>query len=309
MGLLPWSFGFLLVFSLLLWSQLKTMKEALFEHQLVIHAVEIVGNDISENIHTCQATGSTERKRVVNHDRHQSSGKKNLSTRLNARALFTGEGSNKDDVKKIFFRLVSILYGSQPIFEKGDNTAQVVELFEKVLEKQEEMRNKGHSFSKLSDLSRIDLRDSPDELNIDQIAFYHMLVGGSGTIRGDEVCRIHGLKYYIDLKRKGDGPVCSVYLAPKNLLLALFGRDKEDVVNELLEYRKDLVKQIRASDGADFSLIEGEFKQKYEGSLPSDINKDLVDFSVSTSRPFDSPYDSYANQKKLKRSLRRYTHS
>lgn len=305
MGLLPWSFGFLLVFSLLLWSQLKTMTETLLEHQLVLNSVELFGNDIGEkieeNISNSKGGGSS-----GNNKSNDPKGKKHLSSKLNVRQLFDADNGKKDDVKKIFFRLVSILYGSQPIFVEGNNTARVVDLFEKVLEKHEEMKNKGYTFHKCTDLSRIDLRDDPGEMNINHKAFYHMLVGGSGTIRGDEICRLEGLRYYIDLKRQQNGnTILSVYLAPKKLLLALFGEGKEDVVNELLEYRKELVKQIRTSDSSDFSQIENEFKQKYEGSLPSDIDKNLIDFGVSTSRPLDSPYNSYFHQKKLKRSLRR----
>jgi hypothetical protein len=293
MGLLPWSFGFLLIFSLLLWTQLKTMTDALFEHQLVIESMELSGNDIGNRVTEQMEEPATRLKGT--------GGKKNCTSKLHLKGLFSTESSaTKDAEKKILLRLVSALYGSQPIFHEGDNRERVVELFERVCDKVEEILEK-ETFSKIDDLAaKIDLRENPEEMNIDHRAYYHMLLGGVGALRGRETCRLDGLQYYISLDKFQKG-ILNMYLAPKKLLLALFGEGREDVVNELLEYRQELWRQIHANKGSNLEAIANDFKQKYESSLPSDIDAAYIDFGVSTTRPVDSPYDRLRTKKLVRR--------
>lgn len=294
MGLLPWSFGFLVVFSLLLWTQLKTVTETSILHTISLTSLEEAGARVSEAIEEAASN---------NQDKQGKQGKKSRSShphqgvrtsklhldRFFAKDIPNNGPSRKETQKKILFRLIEILYGNQPIFSKGDNTAAVTALFEKVFAKGEEIESlHPRFFSKAEDLALISLRDDPAIPNAEHSAYYHMLRGGKNEIINGTRCKLEGLRYYISL-RSHENTIMSIYLAPKKLLLALFGPEKEDVVNELLAYRQEVWKDLHKGKGKNKDELEKEFKDKYFSQLPPDIGPDCIDFKISTTQPQNSP--------------------
>jgi hypothetical protein len=81
----------------------------------------------------------------------------------------------------------------------------------------------------------------------------------------------------------------SIYLAPKNLLLALYGPEKEDVVRELLAYRQEIWRDLHKEKGKNKDELQKEFKAKCESQFPNDIDPVKIDFEISSSQPHDSP--------------------
>lgn len=284
MGLLPWSFGFLLVFSLLLWTQIKTVTETTILYQITRNSLEMAGEHVGITIEQ-HARPSKEHSSSHRSSSGESHGVR--TSKLHLHGFFKGSGPLKDAQKKILFRLIEILYGNQPILLDGDNTGAVTALFEKVCKKGEELEAKIH-LSKVEDLALISLRDDPMIPNLEHNAFYHMLRGGRGELLRGKRCKLEGLQYYVSL-RSHDSKLMSLYLAPKNLLLALFGPEKEDVVTELMSYRQEVWKEFQKEKGKNRTALEKDFQQKFEGLLPNGITAQMIDFGISSSRPQDSP--------------------
>ena len=283
MGLLPWSFGFLFVFSLLLWTQLKTITETSILQTIALTSMDAAADRVGVIIE--QHARPAPKERTYHHRTSPQEHDGLRTTKLHVPGLFEGKGD--DTQKKIFSRLILVLYGNQPIFSQGDNSAAVLDLFDKVCKKGEET-GQHITFSKIEDLALISLREDPSIPNFEHSAYYHMLRGGRGELLNGFKCKLEGLQYYISLRPHNDY-IMSVYLAPKNLLLALFGPEKEDVVTELLAYRQEIWKQLRQEKGKNKDELQKEFKEKYSTQLPPDIDAQKIDFDISTTQPHDSP--------------------
>ena len=289
MGLLPWSFGFLLIFSLVLWTQLKTVTESSILNTITFYSMNAAGDRLGDTIEEyarqSQKEGKESLPQNVEHHRNHNRGRR--TSKLVINDLFRSSSLFSEVEKKIFFRLVEILYGNQPIFEHGNNNEQVLALFEKVCKKGEELQNKQFVFRKKEDLALISLRDDPLIQNFDHSVYYHMLRGGRGEILRGSPCILEGLQYYVTFQPGTKGKILSVYLAPKKLLLALFGQEKEDVVQEILLFRQELWKEYKKETGKNAEALAAEFKQKIEPNLPGDVPSSCIDFEVSGTQPQD----------------------
>jgi hypothetical protein len=117
-----------------------------------------------------------------------------------------------------------------------------------------------------------------------------ILKGGNAEFMLGKRCIVPKLKDYISVfKRK---TCMSVYKAPEPILLALF--QDPAVVDEVISYRaqiyKKLISKKDTSPDEEVSTedLEAEFRSKFESKIPSGIESQFIDFTVTKGAPIDS---------------------
>ncbi len=185
---------------------------------------------------------------------------------------------------RLFYNLLNVLYGRQPIFHINStnpiNKSKLENLFDQV-KKSVLKASPKYSFRKISDLANIDLENQDQ-----QFIFFQLLKGGCGQFIRGGCCTLPPLLNYLSIKKRQS--CLDVYTASKSVLFALFGSDA--VVNDILFHRAELEK----SDRTDTQSAEAEFRQKFEQYILPQINPCFVSFRVppSMSIPKEANRDS-----------------
>lgn len=218
------------------------------------------------------------------------------STKLNLANFFTEKTySKKPSQRKIFYNLLRILYGDQPIFsDKGDPEA-IVTLFQKAEEKALN-RADTDPITSVQKLCTLDL--GPGEytggLSADRIAFYHIIIGGSGYLpMSGKLCRLEPLWSYVNLNPHSPKTV-SVYLAPRNLLLAVFCN--ETIVDKIIERREAIWETLKTKTYIPKLSIEQDFKKTFSQYVQEGIDISLLDFAIYMTPPKRKPFRPYLKE-------------
>ncbi len=307
MGLLPWSFGFLLIITILSWSCIGRMAEETIVTNTIIEVVQRQASELTEKISKksaaayraiCEKNGTAsqddedeeeEEEKPAKKQRWKK-GRRRLTSKLHVSALFSGEDSaQKPTQEKIFHNLLKVLYGSQALFTpQGNDDAYVQQLFDELRTKALELEPK-FRISKAAFLANIEL--SGPKKDEKQFILFLILKGGKGEIFRGSPCLVHPLLNYIQATSK---EVCiSPYLAEIPLLMAIF--ENGDVVENIVEFRKNAYKRIQNEKepaGGDptekkediLEILSAEFKMQFEPLLPSGIDPQYIDFQVSSTK-------------------------
>lgn len=126
----------------------------------------------------------------------------------------------------------------------------------------------------VSDIASLDLGNA--ELNE---VLYRILKGTVEIEKQDKEKTYPSLFKYITLKNKTK---IRVYLASKNLLLAIYG--DPGLVNAILDERKNLFKEIKDEEKSPAEATK-EFQSQFAGKQQSDIAEDILDFTVTKTNP------------------------
>lgn len=174
---------------------------------------------------------------------------------------------------RLFHNLLHALYGNQPIFHANPtnplNKTGIEQLFAQIKDVVATYPPE-YRLRSVNDLASVDLGDEHK-----QFIFFLLLRGGAGELIRGAQCRLPSILNYISLKRRS---CClDIYLAPKPLLVALFG--SETVANDVLYYRD----QILSNSKLDPLAAEQEFRNKFAPHLPPDIEQRFVSFRVPSS--------------------------
>jgi hypothetical protein len=313
MGLLPWSFGFMLIMSILTWSAVGRMSEETLVTASIVTSVERQATELTEKISSksastyreyCEKEGKTladdgeeeegesEEQDRVKRPRSQKA-KHRLTTKLHIQALFTSDDTGqKATQEKIFRNLLKELYSTQPLFTpQGNNDPYVQQLFDEVRQKAIDVSLK-MPMHNAATLANIELSGHRKEEK--QFILFLILKGGEGELFRGSRCYVHSLLPYVSMNKKD---YCmSVYLAPLPLLMALF--ENVEVVKKVIESRNAMYAKIRkekenptttvspSDDKKDLlETLSLEFKTLFEASLPSGIDPQYIDFKVSGTQP------------------------
>ena len=204
-------------------------------------------------------------------------------------------GEQKTDeakwTKKLLIGTILELYGDKKFFKDANMTAKRVEeminlLFQSALDTPtKDFHKSPHA------LSNVHLNDP-----ILQEVFYKIMKGNippKGAISSKKE-NYPSLADYIRFEKKGY--IMSLYLAPKELLMALF--EDESLVEELLHLRTKIYaeqqratkqkkannKDPQANQNSELDTLKQEF-DSYRSKLPSGMPPHLVDFTISGSNP------------------------
>jgi hypothetical protein len=318
MGILPWSFGFLLIMTILSWALVGKMSEETLVTKSILTVVNNQATALTDALSLkstsayvaeCENRGikldddgdEEEEEEGETPKRKLQPGKKHRrsTSRLHVLALFSNDEPDQKTTQEYLFRnLVKTLYGSVPLCTpQGDNDPYVQQIFEEVRAKALEIGPK-FPMRKAQYLANIELTGPRKTAN--QFSLFLILRGGQGEVFPGAPCKIHSLLDYISMNRR---ETCmSVYLAPAPILLALFGN--VDLVTQICQRRQEICKKIRADQKEKTTLPPGtkeediidilsdEFKTQFQSYLPSDVDPKFVEFRVSSTLPKDFPEKS-----------------
>lgn len=201
------------------------------------------------------------------------------SAKLNMSGFFQENMTPRKATQRVIFHnLLRNLYGNQPLFHLGDNSEDVVNLFKQVEARGIEVFKK-ISLLRLEDLGCIALSTQNE-----QKVFYHILKGGRGELFRNHRCILESLTKYIDLHSGATGLV-NLYLAPKKVLLALFGN--KQTVDQVFEYRAGLWGRLREERNTTKKELEDDFRNEVEPLLLPGIDADQLDFHLFMVKPED----------------------
>lgn len=203
-------------------------------------------------------------------------------------------------------QLIHILYHDQDFykeaFKRNQNIVDI--LLERIYQIAISLPNE-KKLTKASDLANLDLGDP--ELNL----FFYKILNGTHTKeelaalepptpiavlveeRGEEDSQDSddpeeeeyktptGYRSLLDFITLKDASKIRIYLAPKELLLAIFG-DNETVAS-IINTRNAIYKAI--TTGAKPEEASDQFKLRFEGQVPQEYNKQSLDFKVTKTNP------------------------
>lgn len=322
MGLLPWSFGFLIITSVLTWALIgRTTEETLLTGSLVetiTKQSDVANEQISSKsitlFHTlCDQQGISydedeEGEGTVdpNQKNHSKRQKRLLTSKLHISALFSNTDLPQKATQETIFRnLTKTLYGSLPLFvPEGDNNPYIQEMFDEARAKALEITAQ-FPMKKVAYLANI----PPVSTNTrSRVAFFLTFKGGRGEVFPGHPCVIPSLLDYVTI---GARPTCiSVYLAPVPTLMAIF--DNADIVQEIVIRRHELFLRAQRQNKSEhliepssqedepdiLNTLSEEFKSHFESSLPSGIDPQYIDFRVSRTCPKNYPQNHGTTKKK-----------
>jgi len=265
MGLIPWVFGFTLLFSLVGWMQFRSLVDHTVVQQAVLTVLEEQSQAYTDKV-TADAIHNyaTLCPQASEYEENRQHSSQRLTRKLHLPTLFSSkEGHQKEVEERVFYRLLELLYPTM------QERAAVFELVrEKAIEWEEHFPIKKARY-----LANIELSEAKD-----QDILFRILKGGA-----HDSISLDSLLPYISTTARTQ--LVSVYLAPQVLLLALF--DDEEVVSDILSFRKDLYHRLRKDKDLQKNELEDEFRERFVRSLPSEIDPSFIDFRVSRSFPKD----------------------
>jgi hypothetical protein len=292
MGILPWSLGFSLIVAILCWSQFGKVHEEHMLHNTIVNTIdssatsifceiEEQSNDLFKML--CPECKDSTPEHLA---RRQTKHSAPLSKKLHISSLVSSKGgAEKQTQELIFRRLISVLYGSQPLFyPDADNEEEIQQLFDELFEQVLELEAK-FPIKKPDFFGNIEFAE-PNKHQKEFIKFL-LFKGGKGEIFSRSPCELLPLGDYIEVKKRKQ--CMSVYLAPRVLLQALFQNDETvckvldtrvEIYNKLVKVYKDDRSKIDSTK----EELTATFKQ-FETCLPSDIDPTQIDFNISTTRP------------------------
>lgn len=292
MHLLATTFAFLMIFAMFAYTQFQNYKD----HQLIdstySHHIEQKTIKVQSQLHKIST-------RLFN-ELHPKGEKKQRSsdTRtslLHIRSLFkekekAEETEKKKAAEKLLARLLTALYKNQPFFKEAKQ--QDGHLEEGVIHdmiKQGELLANKNALKQEEDLATLELDDP-----VHRGVLYKILKGNTPQASQDSVDKeelppltssenYYSLCDFIELSDTQRKTVMSVYLAPKELLEALF--QSEDTANDILRKRAEVFEAVRAEKNANKAQQGEEFREYVKRRLPADINPDIIDLEISSTNP------------------------
>ena len=302
MGTLPFSIGFSLILALLAWFSFSRMTQelsaatrslgvvlnerALFAQKIHNASYEtyinLTNEESDEDIEPDEGRVDPPKKRAKKT-------KKSTTSKLHIKAAFSKESSARQETElKLFNNLLKILYGSLPLFTNGSQSTQIIELFDELRATILSTEDKQH-FTRVEHL--IDAKLSGPNEHQRQFLLATLLKGANAEFILGRRCYVPKLINYVSaLARK---ETCmSVYKAPREIILALF--QDPAIVDEVLAYRADLHKKLTSkkatSSGEEVSpeTLSNDFKTRFESKIPSGIDAQFIDFTVTKGSPIDA---------------------
>lgn len=186
------------------------------------------------------------------------------------------------------------LYKGQPFFEAAENNPGMIDQLLDELMAQADDRDK--PISHLRELEKIKL-PNPD---LDKI-YYHMIQGTAteedekakakevppeekATDEEEEVkFAKDGYKSFLDFITLKPGPKIRMYLTPREILEAIYGKDSQ-IVDELIAYRQEAYQDIVNGTISAEVAAQG-FKDKFLKEVPGWVSEEILDFSVTKTSP------------------------
>jgi hypothetical protein len=301
MGTLPYTIGFGLILTLMTWFSFNRMAQEVSSTSKSLHAITEARTTFTQQISDTSKetyyslTGESDEDDVEtpegDNDQQKKTSKKRAhrtTPKLHIRDIFLNEGSPLQETElKLFQNLLRNLYGSLPIFSvNGDQTAQILELFE-------EVRTTFLSWGDKHRLSRPehigDISFTGPNAHQKQFILNMILRGGNAEFIIGKRCVLPKLNNYISAIRR---KTCmSVYKAPVPILLALF--QDPSIVSEVLAYRTQVYKKLtskkneKSEEEISPETLSTEFRSAFESKIPSGIDPQYIDFTVTKGKPID----------------------
>lgn len=196
----------------------------------------------------------------------------------------------------ILKQLMVVLYKGQPFFEEAEkNPALLDQLFEALMN---DADHRAKKITRMRDLSTVSLGNETLQ-NI----LYHAL---QGTAKSEDENKDKKEKKPLSpdnpeepLAKEGDegepskegyvslfdfitlakGPKIRMFLAPKEILQAVYGKDSS-TVNKVIEVRKELFRQIE-NEKMEPDIANQKFKDEFRNSTPRELSTDeILDFTI-----------------------------
>lgn len=212
--------------------------------------------------------------------------RKKLTRFLHIRPLFEDSADLNDPryktTKHLLINLIKSLFSNTSFFQEAKISA---EDFVDLILKQAKPLIKSKRIKKDEDLGKINLENP-----ICQSVFFKMLKGTKPLKRKSNTTpsyasiddtHYESLLDFISLTPRAI-PM-SAYLAPGELLSALLS--KPDAVDTIIFARDIIYKDISKEDKPIFEDFDNRFKKLFDNNIPNEIDKNYIDFTVSTSDP------------------------
>lgn len=292
MHLLATTFAFLMIFAMFAYTQFQNYKD----HQLIDSTYS---HHIEQRTIKVQSQLHKESKKLFNKlhppKDQPPRGSDTRTSLLHIRSLFkekekAEETEKKKAAEKLLARLLTALYKNQPFFEEAKQQDRHLEegVIHDMIKQGELLANK-NALKQEEDLATLELDDP-----VHRGVLYKILKGNTPQASQDSVDKeelppltssenYYSLCDFIELSDTQRKTVMSVYLAPKELLEALF--QSEDTANDILRKRMEVFEAVRAEKNANKAQQGEEFKEYVKRRLPADINPDIIDLEISSTNP------------------------
>ncbi len=291
MHLLMTTFAFLMIFAIFSYAQFQKLSETSFSETLYTERFEVE----NENLATC----FMERARELFHRKAPStpqpaSKNKNMGKRtgylhiasLIQRGDVIQETEESKAAKLILKKLILSLYGDKTFFlDASMDDAKIDALIDLIFRNAKELANKNY-LKDTKALANVGLNNEPF-----QEVLYKMLKGSVvGGQAKDPLFKTannyKSLCSFVRFKKRIKNPtIMSIYLAPEELLLALFQDSK--VVDKVIAKREEIFEKL--DEDKDKKLNEEQlatdFITEFQPQIPAGIEKNLIDFKISRSNP------------------------
>jgi hypothetical protein len=307
MAILATTFAILLVLAMLALSELSILTQSAFLRQLYAAQFQEEQKRLSDRLHARSAAcyrslhnNADEDDVAIDQDEmgdtHDDSTPQPIpgppgpcSRFLHVGCLFrddnnTGNSQNRPvrAARLLLKSLIKVLYGHAPFFIQAKATHPDLEeeLINALIIATRQARQQHIPIRTARDFSRIELEDP-----LLQDVLYHMLTGTRA--RREESAQEEGYCSLLDfITFRDNAHLVSLWLAPRQILEAIF--QEEDVVDKLCKMRHELASGLNSrSTPNTISLKEQTLRDSFASELPNDLDQNIVNFKVSTTKVRD----------------------
>lgn len=289
MHLLMTTFAFLMIFAIFSYAQFQKLSETTFTERLYTARFKQENDALSDSfskraIELLSPHSSTERD-----DDSNTNGKCTRYLHIDSliqRDEVALETEESKAAKSLLKQLIVTLYGTKTFFlEAGMDTTKIDALVELMFRNAKELANKNY-LKDIKVLANVGLNNE-----IYQEVLYKMLKGTAVDQQNDDPLfkkanNYKSLCQFVRFQRRIKNPaIMSVYLAPNELLVALF--QDPDVVANILARRKEFFKKLQADTEKKIheEQLATDFANEFQSQIPVGIDKNLIDFKVSRTDP------------------------
>lgn len=297
MHLLATTFAFLLIFAMFAYTQFQNYKD----HQLIdsTYSHHIEQKSIKMQTQLYHISMELFNELHPKGDKQRKRGSDTRTSYLHIRSLFKEKGKTEAEesekkkvAERLLTRLLTVLYKNQPFFEEAKQ--QEGHLEEGVIQ---DMMAQGTHLAKKNGLKyREDLATLELDNSLHQGVLYKILKGNTPQASQDSIEKgelppltspenYYSLCDFIEIADTQRRTVMSVYLAPKELLEALF--QNEETANDVLRKRMEVYEAVKAQKNTNKAEQGEEFREYVKRRLPADINPDIIDLEISSTNPLN----------------------
>jgi len=277
MGIFPWSVGLISIAIMLFWAQSNRLTEDIYIQELI--KLNLVAE--SKRLLSKISSNASEQFREKNPVDKNTPTRQPLTTRLHLQNLFNfGRKQELSSEKTLFLRLINILYGHLPIFDRDPrrNEQAVEDLFVEALEYLSQLETKPRK-KEIGVLATASFEEPIAEIKRDR--FFHMLNGANGEVLPDHPCKIPRLfdTLTTDGYKKRSPFIAAPFVAQRAVLLTIF--ENEATVEAVLQRRKAIDKELQKDDSENkIDELKRQFEEEFSGHLYPEIQPSQVDFTV-----------------------------